>query len=266
MPYEHLVHEITPETPLPPALVGRRIDAALLLAWPVDPAIYLQSPDNLKALAATLAIGQALLVAGCTTIVGVGTCAEYAPPENGMRLLEDHALKPDTLYAACKAAVHPVLTQLGKSSQATITWARIFNSFGPGEPASRLLPSIARACAADEPFLAGSGAQVRDYLHVDDIATGLATCLNGGLHGPVNICSGRPLALAEVMRFFAKACSPTGRITFGAKPDRTWDPPIIVGDPGRLLRAGWQPREPLTFFNEYARALMSADQVGRGGC
>lgn len=255
--YTHLVHAVTPDEPLPVPLIRQTVDAAILLAWPVDPARYLQSSDNLEALAATLALARAMINAGCRTLVGVGTCAEYAPAEPGIRLREDHAVRPDTLYAACKTAAHQVLEQLVRPAQATITWARIFNPFGPGESAARLLPSIARRLAAGEDFLAGSGSQVRDYLHVDDIAAGLATCLDGGLPGAVNVCSGQGMVLAEMMTTFAMACGSAGKVVLGAKADRPWDPPHLVGDPGRLLAAGWKPRDPLPLLAEYARSLVS---------
>ena len=260
--YTHLVHAVTPDVPLPVTLAGQTVDAAILLAWPVDPARYLHSPDNLGALAATIAIARAVLDSGCPVLVGVGTCAEYALADQGVRLREDHALRPETLYAVCKTAAHQVLEQLGRPSRATITWARIFNPFGPGEPSARLLPSIARTLAAGEDFMAASGRQVRDYIYVDDVASALAVCVEGGLPGPINICSGQAVALADVMRTCAEACGQEERIRLGAKLDRAWDPPWIVGDPERLLAAGWLPHEPLPLIAEYARTLLQAERNG----
>lgn len=262
--HEHHVHAIAAGDPLPAALAGRRIDGALLLAWPVDPATYLHSPANLTALSATLAVGEALLASGCRTIVGAGTCAEYATGIGHDRLREDAPVRPDTLYAACKSAAHGVLEQLARPVAATVTWARIFNPFGPGESPLRLLPSIVRTLAAGEPFKAGSGAQIRDYIHVDDIAEGLATCLAGGLPGAVNVCSGQPVTLAEVMSAAAAACGRPGGVLLGAKPDRAWDPPCIVGDPGRLIAAGWRPRETLPLIDAYVRAMAARDGAGDG--
>ncbi len=259
--YAHVVHQVTVEEPLPAVLAGRPIDAALLLAWPVEPATYLHSPDNLGARAATLALGRALLAGGCPVVVGAGTCAEYAPQTGNTPLREDHAVDPDTLYAVCKAAAHGVLAQLGRQAQATVTWARIFHPFGRDESPGRLLPSIVRSLSAGETFAAGSGLQVRDYVHVDDVAEALAICLAGGLPGAVNIASGRPLSLAEVMMAAAAACGRPAGVLLGARPDRSWDPPFLVGNPDRLIAAGWRPRDPLPLIRSYAQGLAS----GRDG-
>ena len=255
--HEHILHQVNPGQPLPAVLADRSIDAAALLAWPIDPVTYLDSPDNLGALSSTLGIAGALLSGGCRTLVATGTCAEYTDPMGTERIDETHSLRPTTLYAACKVAVQTVLFQLCQSHSAVCTWARLFNTFGTGEPATRLLPSIVRALASGGTFSAGSGVQVRDYLHVEDIASALALCLEGGLPGAVNICSGRGIRLADLMACAATACGGAERVNLGAKPDRTWDPPLLVGDPGRLLGAGWSPRDPLTLIPDYARSLLA---------
>jgi nucleoside-diphosphate-sugar epimerase len=252
---EHYQHAVSPAQPLPPALAGRRFEAVMLLAWPVDPATYLESPANLGAMAATLALAEAVLAAGCPRVVGVGTCAEYAPAMPGRSLLEDDALAPASLYAACKVATHTVLDRLCRQSDATCTWARIFNPFGPGEPPQRLLPSLVATLAGGGEFPAGSGSQIRDYIHVSDVAAALARLLDGGLPGAVNVCSGRGVRLADLMLAAAAACGASDRVRLGARVDRSWDPPHLVGDPGRLLARGWQAREALGLLPDYVRML-----------
>lgn len=249
----HLQHHASVTAPMPELPVVP--DAAILLAWPVVPGAYLESADNTEALAYTIATAQRLLGMGCRRLVGVGTCAEYAPAL-GCPIREDHPLAPDTLYAACKISVHLVLAQLCRQAKAELAWARIFNPYGPGEPAARLLPTIARQAALGGVFAAGSGSQVRDYVHVEDVGSALALLADAGPCGPVNICSGAPIRLAEVMLTMAEACggSPT-TIALGAKPDRTWDPSYLVGDASRLTAAGWRPRLPQDGLAAYGRQL-----------
>jgi nucleoside-diphosphate-sugar epimerase len=249
----HLQHQAGVSTPLPelPAVP----DAAILLAWPVIPGAYLESADNTEALACTIAAAQRLLGMGCRRIVGVGTCAEYAPAQ-GAPIQEDHPLAPDNLYAACKISVHLVLAQLCRQAKANLVWARIFNPYGPGEPSTRLLPTIARQAALGEVFAAGSGNQVRDYVHVEDVGSALALLADASLCGPINICAGVPIRLAEVMLKMAEACGGSpATIALGAKPDRAWDPSYLVGDASKLTAAGWHPRHPLDGLAAYGRHL-----------
>jgi nucleoside-diphosphate-sugar epimerase len=248
-----LQHQACATAPLPelPAVP----DAAILLAWPIVPGSYLESADNTEALTSTIATAQHLLGLGCRRLVGVGTCAEYAPTQ-GCPIREDHPLAPDTLYAACKISAHLVLAQLCRQAKAELAWSRIFNPYGPGEPATRLLPSIARQAALGQTFAAGSGSQVRDYVHVEDVGSALALLADAGPCGPVNICTGVPISLAQIMQTVAEACGGGPEsIALGAKADRAWDPPYLVGDASRLVAAGWRPRLPQDGLAAYGRQL-----------
>lgn len=255
-PVTCLRHECSAASPLPalPAVP----DAAILLAWPLVPGAYLESTENLAALSATLASAQRLLDVGCRRLVGVGTCAEYAPAE-GRPIREDHPLAPENLYAACKVAAHLVLARMCHQAGAELAWARIFNPYGPGEPPARLLPSIAAHVATGRVFAAGGGAQIRDYVHVEDVGSALALLADSHLAGPVNICTGVPLGLGEAMLAMAVACGGgPSAIALGAKADRAWDPPYLVGDPSRLVAAGWRPRHPQAGLAAYGRTLARA--------
>ena len=78
-------------------------------AWHVEPADYLLSLENLRWVASTMHLVEAFRAGGGERVVGVGTSAEYGPAMAPCR--EDATpLAPATLYAACKAAVHSVLT------------------------------------------------------------------------------------------------------------------------------------------------------------
>ena len=56
----------------------------------------------------------------------------------------------------------------------SFAWARLFYLFGPDEHASRLVPSVCDALLRQEPAKVTEGAQIRDFLHVDDAASALA--------------------------------------------------------------------------------------------
>lgn len=149
-----------------------------------------------------------------------------------------------------------MLAGLCRSHAAVGTWARIFNPFGPGEPSARLIPSVVRVVSSGGSFAAGSGNQLRDYLHVEDVAAALARAAGGGLPGPLNICSGRGIRLADLMHAAATAAgAPVDRIALGARPDRAWDPPALIGDPTRLMETGWRPRDILDLLPGYVAGL-----------
>jgi nucleoside-diphosphate-sugar epimerase len=94
-------------------------------------------------------------------------------------------------------------------------------------------------------FHASNGTQVRDYLHVDDVAAGFLTLATGRASGDFNICSGEPVQVRTILQLIANELGRPQCLRLGALAPRRWDPAFICGDSGRLRSLGWQPRYTL---------------------
>ncbi len=86
---------------------------------------------------------------------------------------------------------------------------------------------------------ASPGAQRRDYLHVADAADAIVALLDSAVTGPVNIASGRAIAVAELVEMI--------RAQIGGDVDRdalAADPvPLVAADTQRLAdEVGWTLR------------------------
>lgn len=225
------------------ALFARhRPEAVLHLAWYAKPADYLVSMENLASLHATTTLVAGALAAGCRKIVGAGTCLEYA--EVAHPVDEDHPLDPVTLYASTKAAAWLTCRALAAAAGAELAWARIFHLFGPGEPASRLVPSVAAALKRGERVEVTAGEQIRDYLHVRDVAGALVALLSPGAAGAYNVCSGKPEPLRTWISTIGELLNAQDRIVFGARPYAAGERMFIAGRNDRLRALGWSPAFP----------------------
>lgn len=220
--------------------------AAVHLAWNTTPGSYLETRENLDWLASSARLFALLPGWGCRRIVGVGSCAEYAGAAGPLR--EDAPIGPSTLYAGCKAALRLVGQQLAAQERAQFLWARIFHLYGPHEHPGRLVPACIRALLAGGEFPASEGTQVRDYLHVEDVASGLLAAVESSLEGDVNVCSGEPVQVRAVLRAIEAATGRPGAVKLGARPAAAaaaWDPAYLCGDGARLRSTGWRPRHSL---------------------
>ena len=225
------------------SLEGWRPESCAHLAWYAEPRTYLQSTENVAQLISSLSLLPRLAEAGCKHFVVTGTCAEYAPSAD--RLTETSPAGPATLYAACKLALHGVLEQLSPQAAFTVAWARLFHLYGPRERPERLVPSVIRSLLRGEPFLATAGDQVRDFLHVSDVASALGTLVANRAQGTFNVCSGVDVTVRTVVETIAGLLGKADLVRFGAIPSRPWDPAAIRGDNSRLLAEGWRPRHDL---------------------
>jgi nucleoside-diphosphate-sugar epimerase len=127
-----------------------------------------------------------------------------------------------------------------------VAQARLFWLYGPREHPARLVPSVARPLLAGAPAACSSGAQVRDFLHVEDAAEALVALTRSGLSGPVNVGSGEPVAVRDVIAGVARGCGRPELVRLGERKAAAGEPPLLVADPSRLRdELGWRPRRGL---------------------
>lgn len=205
----------------------------LHLAWFAEPGAFWEARENAPWVAATVGLVDEFAAAGGSRAVLAGTCAEYdwtAPQP----LREDAALAPATYYGVCKDATRRVVEGLGATSGLSLAWARIFFLYGPGEDERRLVASVARALLSGERAATGAGTQLRDFLHVDDVASAFAAITEADVRGPVNIGAGEGATVGEVVALVARAAGRPDLLDVGALSPRLGDPAALVADVARL--------------------------------
>lgn len=124
------------------------------------------------------------------------------------------------------------------------------NLYGPGDnfdlESSHVLPALirkfheAKLAGAPSVTLWGTGAPLREFLHVDDLA-GAAVFLIRNYSGEqiVNVGSGEEISIADLARLVADVVGFKGEIVYdNSKPDGT---PRKLMDSSRLRSLGWKP-------------------------
>jgi nucleoside-diphosphate-sugar epimerase len=224
------------------ALSGFEPEAAFHLAWYAGPG-YHHTRQNVHLLRDSLGMLELLIDLGCPRIVGAGTCMEYDLRAGFLH--EDSPTHPTTIYAASKLSLALMGQQMASDADVRFVWARLFSIYGPGEHEGRLLPSLATALCAGQPFPTTPGEQVRDYLYVKDVASALWFAAREGLDGVYNVSSGVPITVRGLVETVEGMLACEGRIELGALPYRDWEPMFIVGSNQKLRQAGWSPRYSL---------------------
>ena len=149
------------------------------------------------------------------------------------------------------------------------------NLYGPGDnfdPAgSHVLPAAIRKVHAaktegrETVEVWGTGAALREFLHVDDLADALVFLLarySGEEH--VNVGSGSEVSIADLYRLVARVVGWEGRLVFDtSKPDGM---PRKLLDASRLEAMGWRPSIPFEegLRRTYAWFLEHGIREGRG--
>jgi nucleoside-diphosphate-sugar epimerase len=236
----------------------------LHLAWAVDPADWATSPAHVTWLQAGLELLRQAGEHGATRVVVAGTCAEY-DWRRGL-CAEGETSTPSTLYGTCKRALGAVAETYSQTLGFSCAWARIFFVFGPHEHPARLVPSVIRSILAGRPARCTDGHQQRDFLYVRDVGDALVNLLASDVSGPVNIASGQPVAVRDLVWRLADQLGGQRLLRFGDLERATDAAPLVVGDTRRLTAAlKWHPRytldEGLRETVEWWKARLGQPQV-----
>jgi nucleoside-diphosphate-sugar epimerase len=217
----------------------RKVDRAIHLGWYVAPADYLHAREpNLRSLADSLDLVEALAARSCRHLVVAGSSAEYAPSERPVT--EDDPVRPRSAYGASKAALATLLDSSWRPPGLRVAWARLFNMTGPWEHPDRLLPWVTRSILAGEVVELSSGDQVRDFLDVRDVARALTALSASAAVGAFNVSSGCGVSLRELLTRLAARLHGDELLRFGIRNGEGGNPMFVVGDNTRLIGAtGW---------------------------
>jgi nucleoside-diphosphate-sugar epimerase len=213
----------------------------LHLAWYAVPGKFWAAPENERWIGASLRLLRAFGEAGGSRAVIAGTCAEY---RWGAESLCERGtpLEPDSLYGACKHATHVAATAVAEQLELSLAWGRVFFLYGPHEPSGRLVSSLVQGLLAGKEVPTTDGHQRRDFMHVADVAGAFAALLDGEITGGVNVASGEPVAVRDIVELVEQATGAHGRIRFGALPLGPDEPEVIAGDVRRLRdELGFRP-------------------------
>jgi GDP-L-fucose synthase len=124
-----------------------------------------------------------------------------------------------------------------------------FDNFSPNS--GHVIPSLiskfwtAKFQNQAEVDLWGTGAPLRDFLHVDDLAVAVMVALaKYDSSSPLNIGSGSEITIKEIAEMVADEVGFTGTINWDqTKPDGT---PRKFLDSSNINRLGWQPKIQLS--------------------
>lgn len=230
----------------PAALLAQLRPTHLLhFAWYAEHGRFWSASENFAWVTASQQLLDHFVANGGRRFVGVGSCAEY-DWRAGLCREYGTPLAPATLYGTCKDLFRRYLDAYAGHHRLSAAWGRVFHLFGPGEHPGRLTASVIDALRRGEPALCTSGEQVRDFMHVADVADAFAALLDSDVTGAVNVASGQALAIKDLVLRIAGLMQRRELVRLGALPPRADDPPVLTADTGRLnTEVGWHPARDL---------------------
>ncbi|WP_158102431.1 NAD-dependent epimerase/dehydratase family protein [Streptomyces africanus] len=151
--------------------------------------------------------------------------------------------RPDQVYGWSKVTGELLAARL-RETGVPVTVVRPFSGYGEDQDETYPFRAIlGRVQRREDPLeVWGSGEQVRDWIHVDDVVAGALAVAESGTEDPVNLCTGRPTSFLELARMMAAVAEYEPEIK--PLPGKPAGVAYRVGDPARMRRF-YEPRVDL---------------------
>ena len=221
-----------------------------------QPALYYQNNVG-----GTTNLVRAMQAADIQRLVFSSTAAIFGNPVSDL-IDEKHPKTPINVYGQTKLVVEHLLQAVAESSDFSATCLRYFNAAGANnaanlgewhEPETHLIPNALRAAAGTgnaltlfgDDYPTTDGTCVRDYIHVDDLASAHVAAIEkmsaGGSFNVYNLGNGNGYSVKEVIAACEKAVG--SEIPFTIGPRREGDPATLVASAQKARdELEWNPQ------------------------
>ena len=211
--------------------------------------------------ATTVGVLETMRDAGVWRFVFSSSCAVYGDPDT-IPITEDEKKSPVSPYGRNKLMVEEVLTDLANPKawpEFSFASLRYFNASGCAmdgtlgedhDPETHLIPVIFQALLGQRPGLTifgtdyptPDGTNIRDYIHVDDLADAHIKAMEKLKPGkPIfcNLGTGRGFSVKEIIATAEKVTGKKVPVTYG--PPRAGDAIALYANPARAKELlGWE--------------------------
>lgn len=172
----------------------------------------------------------------------ISTDEAYGTIEAPGRAREDDALAPNSPYAASKASADLLARASATTFGYPITITRTTNTFGPFQYPEKVVPLFVTNLLHGEPVpLYGTGANVRDWIFVDDNCAAQWLVLTEGEPGAIyNVGAGNEMTNLELTHRILAALGQDDRMIRHVD-DRPGHDLRYAVDATKLRTLGWRP-------------------------
>ncbi|MGD0766728.1 MAG: UDP-glucose 4-epimerase GalE [Tepidisphaeraceae bacterium] len=209
----------------------------------------------------TIGVLEAMKEAGVERFVFSSSCATYGNPDR-LPITEDEKKAPVSPYGRSKLMVEQILADAMQGNRDfKFAALRYFNASGCAmdgslgedhDPETHLIPVILQAILGLRPgitvfgtdYPTPDGTNIRDYIHVDDLADAHILAMEKLRDGqPIycNLGTGRGFSVKEIIATAEKVTGKKAPVTFG--PRRAGDAVALYADPSLAKKLlGWEAK------------------------
>jgi dTDP-6-deoxy-L-talose 4-dehydrogenase (NAD+) len=143
---------------------------------------------------------------------------------------------PLSMYGIAKNALRQSMMLFTKDKPINFHWLRGYYIYGDDIRGSSVFSKLSLAeLDGQKEFPFTDGKNKCDFVHVNDLAYMIMKAsIQSDVSGIINVCSGTPIALGDMMEKFIADHQFKIRLKYGAFPNRPYDSPAVWGDSTKI--------------------------------
>lgn len=194
------------------------------------------SPAHMENLSDHIIFLRNMAAAGCKKIAVMGSMHEVGYYEGAID--ENTPCAPLSQYGIAKNALRQSMLLASRELDFSLYWLRAYYIYGDDAHGSSIFAKITQAAAdGKKEFPFTSGQNKYDFISVRKLARLIAAAsTQEEITGIINVCSGKPVSLAEQVEQYIQKNGFDIKLQYGAFPDRPYDSPAVWGNSEKIER------------------------------
>lgn len=120
-------------------------------------------------------------------------------------ITEDNVVSGSSYYSSTKIASEVIAQSFAQKNNKELTILRFSIMYGGYDPIARAIPNFIRAAKSGDNLTINGPLVLRDYVHIDDVASSIICAVNSAGAGVINIGTGRGVSIKETAESIIKS-------------------------------------------------------------
>jgi UDP-glucose 4-epimerase len=175
-----------------------------------------------------------------TVFILISSASVYGD-RNGDRLTETLIPQPISVYGYNKWLAELLVQQYATQFGVATLVVRPFSVYGEGLKKQVIFDICRKIVDSSKSIqIDGTGNEIRDFIHIDDVVTGIAHLVQYRQTGTINLGTGQPTKLVELVKWLIEQLAPQMDFSFTGKPSLR-NPQSLLADTSLAELLGIHP-------------------------
>ena len=215
-------------------------------AWVTNQKTYRMSPLNSEYMDATIKFAMKSYISGVEHFLALGSSAEYGIPIEPCNALTTPAAPVD-IYGTHKLQTLVKLREIAEEFSSRLSWARIFQPYGPNQDSARLLPYAKKELLAGNKVRVAHPNVTLDWISSRDVASALTYSIRNPINQIFDVGTSRPISVIQALKTLATLLNVDSELLENESIQNSAeeDFSMVVSKESPLFDAQWSPQDDL---------------------